>query len=192
MLVSRIRSRIPWTQRLIGSLVCLCIVIGLFPIPTYHASPSQSAKDAAIPFPCQHRVCGCKSAQQCWKQCCCFTNREKVAWAAAHRVELPDFVVDAANREPQATVKPVVCCLRKSVSEPESDTPVFAVEAAKCHGDYWTWAVVSLWAISDCCPSVVTDSNSSLVPERESKLIPCQTSPPVPPPRLPDLVSVSV
>ena len=182
-------SRITWAQRLIGMLVCLCLIAGLFPTPHYHAAQTPVDKDGSVPFPCQKRACGCKSAQQCWKKCCCFTNREKVAWAKTHRVDLPQFVVEAASQEPVAKAK--ACCLHKSDNAKQPDAPVFAVEAAKCQGDYWTWAVVSMWAVPAAVVNADAEAIQPLGPVRESKLIPCSPLPPVPPPRLGEPVLAS-
>jgi hypothetical protein len=46
-------------------------------------------KDLSRPFPCQHRRCGCLDADQCWKQCCCFSPEQRQRWARAHGIEAP-------------------------------------------------------------------------------------------------------
>jgi hypothetical protein len=73
----------------------LVLVTGL-PFP---AAASGVVKDRGKPFPCMDRPCGCMNADQCWHSCCCFTMREKLAWAAAHGVEAPEFVREAAAKE---------------------------------------------------------------------------------------------
>ncbi len=78
---------------LLGQLIA---VIGL-PLPR------ASAKDLSKPFPCMHRACGCLSAADCWKSCCCFSAGERVAWAREHEVEPPAALVEEAARE-------AVCC----------------------------------------------------------------------------------
>ena len=65
-----------------------------FPMPD-----SAVKKDLSKPFPCMNRPCGCQNADQCWHECCCFTMREKLAWAEANGVTPPDFVREAAARE---------------------------------------------------------------------------------------------
>lgn len=60
---------------------------------------SSPEKDRSKPYPCMDRPCGCASAGQCWKQCCCFTNQQKLAWAESNGVTVPDFVVAAAAQE---------------------------------------------------------------------------------------------
>jgi hypothetical protein len=66
------------------------------PFPT---PDSAIKKDLSKPFPCMNRPCGCQNADQCWHECCCFTMREKLAWAEANGVTPPDFVREAAARE---------------------------------------------------------------------------------------------
>ena len=55
--------------------------------------PSSKAKDTTIPFPCQHHACGCLTAEQCWKDCCCFSPKERLAWAREHGVQAPAHLV---------------------------------------------------------------------------------------------------
>lgn len=78
-----------------GLLICALV----FPLSTATVPEDAWAKDLSAPFPCQHRPCGCRSAEQCWKQCCCYSNAQKVAWARAHGVTVPDFVLTAASDE---------------------------------------------------------------------------------------------
>jgi hypothetical protein len=99
-------------RRLVGLLVLLGMLCTYLPLPAppVALSPSgergrisggaksQQGKDLSRPFPCAQRVCGCRSAEQCWRKCCCFSDAEKVAWADAHGVELPEFVRRSANR----------------------------------------------------------------------------------------------
>ena len=51
-----------------------------------------AAKDRSQPFPCMDKPCGCATAEQCFKNCCCHTPTERLAWAKAHRVELTVLV----------------------------------------------------------------------------------------------------
>ena len=48
-------------------------------------------KVSAERFPCEHHACGCQDAEQCWRNCCCFTPREKFAWAREHHVTPPTY-----------------------------------------------------------------------------------------------------
>src|ERR1051326_7066249 len=88
----RIRAR-----NLIAALTCFAQMItatGL-PMPVL-AHPSR---DRRTPYPCMDRPCGCASAEDCWRNCQCFTARERLAWAEAHGVEAPDYLREAAARE---------------------------------------------------------------------------------------------
>jgi hypothetical protein len=83
-------------------VACLLIVSlsgGIAGIPVVEFGP----KDHSRPFPCQDNPCGCSSAEACWHHCCCHTNREKVAWAEAHGVTPPSYVVEAAEKEGEST-----------------------------------------------------------------------------------------
>ena len=103
-----IPARFRTTLRLL--LVGLCVVAHLaitigFPVPTVSARTDYSSK----PFPCQHHHCGCHSAEQCWRSCCCMSMREKLAWAKEHGVTPPDYVLVAAAEE-AAEDEPGSCC----------------------------------------------------------------------------------
>jgi hypothetical protein len=94
----------------LGVLVGICAVVLPLPMTMPVSSDSASEKDPSQPFPCMNRPCGCRTAEQCWKQCCCFTNAEKVAWAKANHVQIPGFVVVAAKKESLSDTKPCCCC----------------------------------------------------------------------------------
>src|SRR6266700_1172453 len=76
-------------------LALLGQVIALVGLPL----PVAAAKDLSNPFPCQHRACGCLSAADCWKSCCCFSASQRVAWAHDHDVEPPAALVEEAEQE---------------------------------------------------------------------------------------------
>jgi hypothetical protein len=71
------------------SAVLYLAAAGGIPLP---APAGRTAGNAEIPFPCQHHACGCHDADQCWRDCCCFTQRQRLAWAARHHVHLPDEI----------------------------------------------------------------------------------------------------
>ncbi len=64
--------------------------------------PALVVKRASQPYPCEHHACGCVDAEHCWRDCCCMTNRQKLAWAHSHGVTPPEFVAAAAQRETAA------------------------------------------------------------------------------------------
>jgi hypothetical protein len=84
------------TQRLVGWLACMTVAVCSVGVPL----PAHSEKKpGAAPFPCQDCPCGCKDAETCWRDCCCYTNQQKLAWARRNRVTPPAFVVAAAKHE---------------------------------------------------------------------------------------------
>lgn len=92
-------------RRLVGLAVLLGVCAMLIPLPIAPPTQNSSEKDLSEPFPCQNRPCGCQTAAQCWKKCCCFTDTQKVAWAKSNNVKVPDFVLAAAKREKDAPLK---------------------------------------------------------------------------------------
>jgi hypothetical protein len=56
-------------------------------------------KDNSQPFPCQSCPCGCKTAEQCWTNCCCFTPAERLAWAEKNGVTPPSYAQRPTNDE---------------------------------------------------------------------------------------------
>jgi hypothetical protein len=102
-----------WRRRLVWALIAHQLVVGT---GATLACP-LSAAGAAESFPCQTCGCGCRSAEQCWRQCCCFTNREKVAWARRHRVVVPAAAMAAADQEAAvAQAAPCTHCGRGATS----------------------------------------------------------------------------
>jgi hypothetical protein len=93
------QSNLLMTRRLLSLAVAVAFTLTLLPIPLPVAAPVRTPKDTSSPFPCQNRPCGCSSADQCWKKCCCFTNQQKVAWAKKYDVSIPQFVAHAAKDE---------------------------------------------------------------------------------------------
>ena len=103
------------TRRSTAYLLLFAMVGMLFPLH-FHAKPSGIEKDDSTPFPCQNRPCGCRTAQQCWKKCCCFSNSQKVAWAKANNVKVPEFVRAAARLEEADFLRREICSSSSSAN----------------------------------------------------------------------------
>lgn len=73
-------------QFVLVTLAVAQLVAGVgLPIPAGSVS-----KDHSQPYPCMDRPCGCLTYEQCWAgDCCCFTLREKAAWAIARGLVVP-------------------------------------------------------------------------------------------------------
>lgn len=191
-------------RRLCGLLVLLGVCASVLPIPLPSSKPTD--KDSSQPFPCQNRPCGCRSAEQCWKKCCCFTNSQKVAWAKTHRVNAPDYVHVAAAEESKAVICQKPCCAKKTVNKsccqsvtdrskgtmtnaavqrPESREVDYVIGAFadECRGQssFWNslpWAVMPETLVLNICRRF---DRCHAIPSCELPLISYQ--PPSPPPR---------
>lgn len=201
----------PLRRRLYSLMLLLSVCASIVPIPL--ASPARPAKDTSRPFPCQNRPCGCRSAEQCWKQCCCFTNAQKIAWARANHVAAPEYVHIAAAQESKSPTCRKLCCTSKSknalccrsetlVDETEncraskaapSDTSrpddgesvdyVIAVMAEQCRGQSTFWNSLP-WAVIQEITLTQPSLSVEAVEQAATPALPTITyQPPAPPPR---------
>ncbi len=190
----------------------LCAV--LLPMPISLRSSDGVEKDLSQPFPCQNRPCGCRSAEQCWKKCCCFTNSQKVAWANANGVDLPDYVLAAAKKESAVVKKSCALCSKtkdngekpkceesltskdsqpktsvtqapKALARTKSSKWVLSVYAAECQGQPSTTMCFPATIIP---PRLVPVTNSlemtEVVHEISERLNSTTLRPPLPPPKI--------
>lgn len=108
------------------------VIIGSLGVPL----SSQRAARKGAAFPCQDCVCGCPDAETCWRDCCCFTNAQKVVWAEKNGVKVPIFVVAATRREQASVAKPACCRDHAASGECESqlcsDNPAEPCTAPSC------------------------------------------------------------
>jgi hypothetical protein len=74
------------------SLLAYVIVAAGVPLPTF-----KSAGKSGELYPCMGCHCGCSSAEQCWRSCCCHTLAERLAWADEHDVTPPDYALAEAR-----------------------------------------------------------------------------------------------
>ncbi|MEX2113715.1 MAG: hypothetical protein WD845_11045 [Pirellulales bacterium] len=113
----------PTCRRSIAAYLLANYVFLLVGIPL----PLPVEQDVSCPFPCQHHGCGCHSADQCWRQCCCFTHAEKLAWARANHVDPPAELLAQA---PESPVETQSCCAELH----DHEVPL-AGAATSCGGD---------------------------------------------------------
>src|SRR5882672_16023 len=95
------------------TLAMYCMATFGVPLP---ASPRKSGDE---PYPCQSSRCGCMSAEQFWRSCCCTTLEERLAWAERNNVTPPDYVTpstggwrSAPRREAEEKPGKNPCCSR--------------------------------------------------------------------------------
>jgi hypothetical protein len=190
----------------------LCAV--LLPMPIGLRPSDGVEKDLSQPFPCQSRPCGCRSAEQCWKKCCCFTNSQKVAWAKANGVDLPDYVLAAAKKETAVVKQSCALCSKaknngekpkceESIASKNSKSEPLAAQApkvlARTKASKW---VLSIYAaecqgqssLTMCFPATIIPARvvpvtiavemTEIVHEISERLNSTTLRPPLPPPKI--------
>jgi hypothetical protein len=127
-----------WARR-VGVVVALAAYLVAavgFPVPA-------AAKGNGVPFPCMNNPCGCQSAEQCWRGCCCLTVEERWAWAREHNVEPPPYAErphdhHCAHCDQHDSAKPRPCCARGAA--PASGLNWLGGPGALgCHGHATVW-----------------------------------------------------
>jgi hypothetical protein len=91
-------------------LFCFCAAILPIPVPTFHVADTLTSER----FPCRGGSCGCKSAEQCWTNCCCNTPSQRLAWAKKNQVTPPEYAV-LEDAPPKKTVQ-AVCSVEKNTA----------------------------------------------------------------------------
>lgn len=94
-------------------LVAFCASVLPIPIQTFEIRSPESSE----PFPCQSCGCGCKTAEQCWTNCCCYTPSERLAWAKKNNVEPPAYAVLS-----QPTPKALTTLVKRVVQKRPGET----------------------------------------------------------------------
>jgi hypothetical protein len=79
-------------------------------------------KKDGVPFPCQDHPCGCQSAEECWRHCCCFTPEERWTWARAQGVTPPPYAEKPRRTAARSTPPKESHCSHCSTSK-ESHCP---------------------------------------------------------------------
>jgi hypothetical protein len=74
------------------------------------------------PFPCQGHACGCQTADQCWGDCCCYSNAQKLAWAKDRGVRPPSYVARQAATEAESELAESDCCKSRKSCETRGAT----------------------------------------------------------------------
>lgn len=192
-------------RRIIAFVVAVSMLASVLPMPVWRGAPQD--KDSTQPFPCQDRPCGCRSAEQCWKKCCCFTNAQKLAWAKSRGVRPPEFVVIAARQESGANGAGLRCAhcasrgeqaicsratretasnsARQVVSGDTATTVVIGVMAQECQGHGWGFHAMAWCNIPEPIATLPAAILIGPVYPPARPLQSCVTlEPPVPPPRL--------
>ena len=199
-MISR-RKRLHELQRRIVTAGCLVsIVLLMTGIPVRPAC----RKDLSSPFPCMESHCGCMTAEQCWRNCCCHTLEEKLAWARHHGVTPPGYVLEQIacyDSDAEESGSPSCCCSENQAVSKEccqeqhqaattTDVPVTwkwinTLQAMKCHGQNgWSLLANALVVVMPSISLTAVDAERSERLQVDEQHIDSRTSPPeLPPPR---------
>lgn len=91
------RHRMDRAQRVLG-----LVLVGMYALVVTGA-PFPFASEISLQlvrFPCEDSACGCSSAAQCWRSCCCSTLEEKITWARINGVSVPEDVLRQLPKKP--------------------------------------------------------------------------------------------
>jgi hypothetical protein len=129
-------------------------------------------------FPCSECACGCATAEQCWRSCCCHSLAERMAWAREHGVRPPDFAIAEARRariDVAWLIQPAggaACCARALVAESHAcchakqsccgdhdderpakseNNPIIGWKALNCQGHSADWVAAAPIFIPTTC-----------------------------------------
>lgn len=111
------------------ALIAYLLSIWGVPMPT-----ASETSDHSIPFICQGHACGCRSADQCWHNCCCYSAAERLAWAETNRVAIPSqlqaaLIVDSRRGNAKVAAHDccsepaAACCAHDASSAPVAEKP---------------------------------------------------------------------
>lgn len=143
--------------------------------------PARSVPDNSDElYPCAASACGCKSAERCWRSCCCHSLAERFVWARKYNVRPPAFAIAEGRRagldlawldrdsRDALCVKPAACCAKKiavakgahsSCCSEQKDQPandkvshhVIGWRALECQGHSAGWvAAVPTLVVTGC------------------------------------------
>ena len=174
------------------ALVAYLIAAAGIPLPAAHAR-----KETSQPFPCMNNLCGCETAEQCWRGCCCLTPEQRWAWAKANDVQPPEYAERPAAPDESEAPPPHSCCAAedspKDCCKPEGKEAgparpgvrwILGAAALRCRGLTAQW--VSAGAVLPPDPPVTWVPGpvaECRVPHFASQASPRSEAPPIPPPR---------
>lgn len=128
-------------------------------VPGLDAADVIAAKDRSVVFPCMNSPCGCASAEQCFRDCCCTTLAERLAFARRHRLDAGLIAslearllgsAERAERKPQGA-----CCTsdrpaKRCCESPEDPVAPPAAAVESCCRD----AATAVSSESDSMPTM--------------------------------------
>jgi len=162
---ARFVFRRPIGRRCACALMLLVYAVTAAGVPISIGGSSQKSGEI---FPCMATSCGCRTADQCWRSCCCHSLKTRLAWARKRGIEPPAFALAQArvlginvsliaaecdsgesaekccrSRVQARTVSTAApCCTEQKVratSENDREQSIVAWRALACRGQSMNW-----------------------------------------------------
>jgi hypothetical protein len=178
------------------------LVISGLPLPLGGVAPGSmdtavskrlAAKDRSTPFPCMNRPCGCVSAEQCRKKCCCQRpDRGRAAAPAGASMSLdgPDICRDyeslaATSHERTTPASTPIHAAPSPDDEPLSSRTVVLQSMLACGGMVAQWLSVGRASPPPVVVAVVTIAPLvGAIPPSDAVFSCDRDAPDAPPPRV--------
>ena len=164
-----------------GLAALYLVAAGGLPVP-------KPGKPGGVPFPCSGRACGCGTAEACWAgACCCFSAREKLAWADARAFTPPAHFLRAVEREVAEAADECPACAAKKTCCSKPAAPAFSLVvlgALKCRGEGAGGLLTLPSAVPVSAVAVVPLAAPAFARPPSADPVSRPAVPPVPPPRL--------
>jgi hypothetical protein len=174
--------------------------------------PLPAGKSASEAYPCVNHHCGCHSAEECWRHCCCMSLMDKLVWARENHVTPPDYVLADAryhgiqwdqfcadDHDDELALCPCCpcgehndsCCFDdlhnhdSTAKQASHDDGIILIEAIKCRGTDQNWNGLSIsLAPPAISQTAVTENTSDSICIISLRYASLSWRPPIPPPRV--------
>jgi hypothetical protein len=174
-------------------LIVACAIAHYLLVASGVPVPVAAGPKSGERYPCEGHNCGCRSAEHCWRSCCCHTHEERLAWAREDGVTPPAFVLVAELKPAPTKPKCPHCCSKATPPAPspavDDDSSVRWVSyfaAQRCRAGTSNWVNLP-WS----CPPPQPIEQPTFVTASEPIAIACVMvadspafEPAEPPPRL--------
>ena len=133
-----------------------CVTLLAYLLVTSGVSLPQigfDSKQASESFPCAGRGCGCATAEQCWRQCCCTSLENRLGWANQKKIQPPEWITHFPGEVPPtlgrnhsrancSSEQPVTCAhASQNASTSPKTQPMTFVGSLRCKGSAAGWLV---------------------------------------------------
>jgi hypothetical protein len=106
--------RHPRLRTLIASLLLVVFVLGVIGVlPSAACVARWISVASGERYPCESSSCGCQSASECWRRCCCSTEHDRLVWSLRHGVAPPASIrfSDEQYLDAARAIDPDACSL---------------------------------------------------------------------------------